>query len=961
MKEILRFTATRTPEKVSKSKYHEVGILAYPSNYSDFVLGLQSLCKAGNTAAYLNYAKTFVEGNNFVNDTKSLSPTTQEVFNYLEYKGSNAKYEDIKGMLWKNPSQSENVNSASDRTSVADSLVALSVLGRAGDKCTLNYQLILKAIYIIEKSSSCDAVSSDFQIKQLFTSPVILPDSVFQGSCECQSSMNTNTKAKSKFSRTLPVVEQSSENTETGNSTTSKGCKCEFETDVECEDIQNTECAVLKPYIMNFFTVKEETARYEQGDIASIYNILKNETLIRDHRFLKSIEQFTETETTTTKSEERDLQISDKTELQSEISETVNKENSLDAGVSSTYKYGKSLTVNASVDFASDYSKESSQRLARSYAKDIVDRSITKVEEKTRRLTSIKERTEVEEKNNHTIDNIGSDSYAGIFYWVNKVSKYQMFDFGSRLAFDSVLIEPSELYKHLKKQHAVSSKSTAPQKPPISPRDISDDSANQYYYLNLAKDYEVNGLTDPPTKVETISSYIEWYDPLMKEDNEEPKHLVKSFPDALLSIPKDYYAKSVRLNGGMKWDVKKDHNWGDMYLFVGDVVFYVGRATYDSNGDIVVDSNNNVIEYYDLNPNPQFFSKKFTNTIPVTFKGENVGMFIYNIIVECERSRESYEAWQLSVYDKILAKYQQDLDKYNAEVEEHKMQEERESQAREEGLFTGNPFLNREIERRELKHQFLTMLACQYFDNFNAMKRNIKPCGFPKVHFKQGEEEGKFIQFFEQAFEWNLMVYVFYDFYWGDNRAYVEKVKYNSGDPIFDKFLSAGAARIQVPVRPGYENLINYYLQFGEIWGQEGVPPIYGDSYWISVAQELKEQQGSYYANRSGVIVVTKDTAQATYLGNDLYSTDVNKEIVIDCKVYRIVSIDFTNPSNIIVILDKPYEGETQTLGIPFQIGAIYVGAPWEAKIGTNLVYLENKETCLPTYPLINKCEHHEL
>jgi hypothetical protein len=954
MKEILRFTATRTPEKVAKSKYSEVGILAYPSTYSEFVLSLQRLCKEGNITAYLKYAKTFVEGKTFVNNVSSLSPNIQEVFNYLEYKGANAKYEDIKGMLWKTATPNENAGHVSDRIKVADSLVAVSVLGIAGDKCTLNYQLILKAIYIVEKNSNCSTITSDFQIKQVLTSPIILPENILPGSCECKDNP-ISTKTKRKFSRILPIVDEdknNEENEDSDNSTTTNSCKCEFDPNAECEDIQNTGCAVLKPYIMNFFMVKEETARYEQGDIASIYNILKNETLVRDHRFFKSIEQFTETETTTTKSEERDLQISDKTELQSEISETVKKETSLDAGVSSTFKYGESLTVNASVDFASDYSKESSQRLARSYAKDIIDRSISKLEEKVRKLTSITERTEVEEKNNHTIDNKGSDSYAGIYYWVNKVSKYQMFDFGARLAFDCVLIEPSELYKHLKKQHDDSEEISIPEKPSISPKDISDDPLSQYFYLNLAKDNEITGLTAPPTKVKTVSSYIEWYDPLIKEDDEEPKHLVKSFPDTLLTIPDDYFAKSIRVNGGMKWDVKKDHNWGDMYLFVGDVVFYVGRATYDSNGDIVVDSDDNVIEHYDLSPNPQFFSNKFTNTIHVTFKGENVGMFIYNIIIECERTNESYEAWQIGVYDKIMTKYQQDLDKYNAEIKEQKLKEERENQSREEGLFTGNPFLNREIERRELKHQFLTMLTCQYFDDFNAMKRNTKPCGFPKVHFKQAEEEGKIIQFFEQAFEWNLMVYIFYSPYYGDNRSYAEKINYKSGDPIFDKFLGAGAARIQVPVRPGYENLIDYYLQFGEVWGQEGVPPIYGDPYWISVAQELKEQQGSYYSDRAGVIIVTKDSIQATYIGSDLYAYDANKEIVIDCRVYRIVSIDFTNPSNIVVILDKPYEGETQSMGIPFQIGAIYSGAPWEGKMGMNLVYLENEETQLPKYPI---------
>jgi len=63
-----------------------------------------------------------------------------------------------------------------------------------------------------------------------------------------------------------------------------------------------------------------------------------------------------------------------------------------------------------------------------------------------------------------------------------------------------------------------------------------------------------------------------------------------------------------------------------------------------------------------------------------------------------------------------------------------------------------------------------------------------------------------------------------------------------NADPVFDQFLNAGSARVVVPARPGFENLVLFYLYTGQIWGGSQ-PPAPNDPDYLSVAQEIETLQ----------------------------------------------------------------------------------------------------------------------
>ena len=135
-------------------------------------------------------------------------------------------------------------------------------------------------------------------------------------------------------------------------------------------------CICINTYIADLFIIKEELARYEEGDVADIENVLAGELKVRRHRTLYRTESTTETEQETTTSEERDHQVSEKSSLQDEVKTTIDSKVGVDAGVTATLKYGEAITITPHANVTATFSKSQSENVARSYSKEIVDRSV---------------------------------------------------------------------------------------------------------------------------------------------------------------------------------------------------------------------------------------------------------------------------------------------------------------------------------------------------------------------------------------------------------------------------------------------------------------------------------------------------------------------------------------------------------------------------------------------------------
>jgi hypothetical protein len=126
----------------------------------------------------------------------------------------------------------------------------------------------------------------------------------------------------------------------------------------------------------------------------------------------------------------------------------------------------------------------------------------------------------------------------------------------------------------------------------------------------------------------------------------------------------------------------------------------------------------------------------------------------------------------------------------------------------------------------------------RYNEMFNAMEDD-KNGGYPDFNTGEAIVEGRTIQFFEQAFEWENLTYVYYPYFWGRKEQWLSIFPLNDTDPLFTDFLRAGAARVLVPVRSAYTESVLYYLKSNVIWNG-GDPPVFNDPLYVSIVDEIK-------------------------------------------------------------------------------------------------------------------------
>lgn len=120
------------------------------------------------------------------------------------------------------------------------------------------------------------------------------------------------------------------------------------------------------------------------------------------------------------------------------------------------------------------------------------------------------------------------------------------------------------------------------------------------------------------------------------------------------------------------------------------------------------------------------------------------------------------------------------------------------------------------------------------------------PTARPGMDLSQAAEVTEIIQFIEQAFEWQLMTYIAYPYFWADASRWEDLLSTTSTDPDYASFLRAGSARVVVPSRKGkpYQCLAMAFLATGKLWGSGPAPTADQDLY-VSVAQEIQDTTGA--------------------------------------------------------------------------------------------------------------------
>lgn len=540
--------------------------------------------------------------------------------------------------------------------------------------------------------------------------------------------------------------------------------------------------------------VKQHVLRYEGGELAHVENVLKSERLERTTRHLERTETSVLTETETTKEDERDTQSTDRFSLARETSSTIKNDTQFKAGVSVDAKYGPFVEVKANADFATNSSSEESTKQSAEFSKDVVARSVSKVVERVLERRTTTTLTEFEETYTHGFDNTaGAGNISGVYQWVDKVLQAQVYNYGKRMLFDVTLPEPGTAF--IVAQQVTAQEGQQLVKP--APFTLRADQITESNYAIWGAKYDVTGLEAPPPPYKTVSKS---FDGVMPEDPHE------SSKSEELAIDDGYQAKYALIQCAWEaydkayWALVIGSNYNDMLGSVGYV---------DMSGEVG--------------------SVGFSS---ITYQ---VRDFAATVEVFCERTPRAFTAWQLKAHDAITQGYQAKLQDY-----ENKLAE---AAAATGVVISGrNPMWNQRITTTELRKQCLTLLTAQQFEAFGALE--VSPQGYPQPNLARADAQMPYVRFFEQAFEWEHLVYFFYPYFWGWKPAWQRRMLLDDVDPDFADFLRAGAGRVVFPVRPGFEAAVVHYLETGEIWNGGPAPDI-SSSMYVPIVKEIQEAQGA--------------------------------------------------------------------------------------------------------------------
>ena len=656
---------------------------------------------------------------------------------------------------------------------------------------------------------------------------------------------------------------------------------------------------------------RERLAGYRAREIAHIENILPGETKLREHERTSKTKEVVETETITETETELDSQTTDRYELQTQSQDSIQQNFSIQSGVNTSGRYG--LThVDTSLDAGFQQSKSESRGSAQNLAKEIVSKAVERTFESVRKLRRLTITEQIRELNRHRLSNAavsGSgtqpDPISGMYLWLEKIHQVQLRHYGTRLLVEFHIPEPAVSLLQL---GAMSTK-----KRRLPPFNLGAHDIHSGNYLCKAQQYGAQGIEPPPAPF--IHVGFTW----ATAPNEDAEEWAEDTVAEMVAIPDGYRPLSGK---AIVSAIKDNTEPLNIYMAVG------GLGVIDA-----ADANGLGLKDFEFDP-----IVPWPNGVPISLraKGHFDKTMVAQVVLRCERTPEAMSKWQVTTWEKLRAGY---------EVLLRQVDRDTELEARVRNVFgaiTGRPEAeNRRIEQEELKKWAIKAMRLKPH-NFNA----IEQVGdFQEISPLNADVQAPIVRFFEEAFEWKQMSYFLYPYFWSRRESWKMRNNVSSTDPRHTAFLSAGAARVIVPVTPGYEARVLYYLESdpamdeltrvdGSANGEMPEQTSFEDL-WLELLIDRKAEvalgSGSLQVENGSVVVRINDDSNW-----DASERDVGRELYIDGELYTGAELVPPRESK----LDRAFAGGTAP-SVNYATGSVPYGPPWLVNVPTALVILD--------------------
>lgn len=611
--------------------------------------------------------------------------------------------------------------------------------------------------------------------------------------------------------------------------------------------------------VADYLKVEQSLQGYVEGEVAHIENVMARE------RREKSTKKTTKSEITTMESSDsekeqlRDTSSTERYEMQSEIAKVIQKSKDINVSAHVEGSYGP-VSFGVAGSYATHNAQEESVKQATTQAKEITQKATDRLISRVHKERTEKMIEEFEETNIHEFDNRKGDKHVvGVYRWVDKIMKNQIYNYGKRMMFEFMIPEPAKLHTLGMK---ISKNMENQLVKPVDPREsvvhtmkdytsLNDETVLKYWLskYNVALESELK-----PEYIFTGKSFAFKADEVKDNSHERYGEGVE------LEIPEGYESMTAIAQWAESWD---DPNRDTIKLIIGDKLLAKNYTT-DISG--------------------------YQATIPISYSAMghlsgNMAVKIRLKLTEQEKNKQKQ-----AIFNKIIASYEKAKLKYEQDLATIKSQGA--------AILGSNPGFYRQIENIMLKRNCLSYminqnpLAALTFGKNKYYKTNTAEESFLNSEIKVDgslDQYSAFVKFMEQAFEWDIMSYFFYPYFWGNRDRWNELYQFDDNDATFRAFMQAGMARVIVTVRPGFEEAVKHYLTTGQIWNG-GEVPVISDDLFLSIVDEMRKTEGEKY----GKAWPTRLPTALTILQAQTIGLNVTKALPFDDDLS-----DYANAANV--------------------------------------------------------------
>ncbi|WP_426476750.1 hypothetical protein ACP3T3_15665 [Chryseobacterium sp. CBSDS_008] len=579
--------------------------------------------------------------------------------------------------------------------------------------------------------------------------------------------------------------------------------------------------------IADYLKVEQTTHAYVEGEVAHIENVMAREYREKATRRLRRSENTTTTSSDTEREKLTDTTTATRFEMQTEIAKMMqeSRDTNVQAHFDASWKMtgGASISTGIAGGYATHSSKEESTRQALTQAQDVtaraLDRVVTKVHEE--RIEKIIE--EFEENNKHGFDNTKGDKHVvGVFRWVDKLMKNQIYNYGKRLMFEFMIPQPAKL--HTLGMTLDNSATKSDLVKPEDPRKASYLPLENYTALGneAALKYWISKynaeIDERPAEFFAISKSFSGRDGNFGGKDDDKVQIVNG--NGEVEVPEGYLLKTVDYTFQTYPHSFKGAHQAFMTIG-GQGTSWISSPISTQVSGITTTLN-------------------IKNKLEFSFATGESPIMQGTLKLNLELTPEARNAWLQKTFKAIIDSYEKALAIY-----EQKIAEEKATGIQIKG---SNPGFYRQIENTVLRKNCISYMINRAANSTHGYGMAGLTTGSTFTDYETDlstklDKYTAFLKFMEQAFEWENLSYYLYPYYWANKTEWTNLYQTEDVDPLFRAFLQSGMARVVATVRPGFEDAVQFYMATGKIWNG-GEVPVIGDSLYLSIVDEMKQPKG---------------------------------------------------------------------------------------------------------------------